>query len=137
MSRIGERSSDVVIRREAVGSPIVPRQEKSYRRFGLCRFGIFGTEDNYTVYCCPSRRRTCFSVQRECLRRLHCRLFPQWCSLTPTSAATQTAIIACGLAATTTGTDQPTRGAGAPGARDCGSLVRTNHTQPNSAKLAS
>jgi len=107
MSRIGERSSDVVIRPEAFRSPHRSETGKvlqTIRTLPL-RGGIFGTQDNYTVYCCPFRRRTCFTVQREYLRRLPCRPFPQWRLLTATSAATQTAIIACGLAATTTGTD--------------------------------
>jgi hypothetical protein len=66
---------------------------------------MFGTEDHYVVYCLPFRRRTWFTVQRACLRRWHCRLFRRSRLRILTSAATQTAIIASGFTATTTGTD--------------------------------
>jgi len=69
------------------------------------RGGIVAAEDNYIVYCVPYWRRTWFTVPGGYLRRLRCRRFRRWRSLTPTSAATQTAITACGLSATTTGTD--------------------------------
>ena len=46
-----------------------------------------------------------FHRTKRVFTAIACRLFRQWRLRTPTSAATQTAIIACGSNATTTGTD--------------------------------